>query len=191
MLPAGVWEVVLDSTHPRGLASWHGQGEVALPCPPAACCCSPRQARTSSCSAAHTAITVHSPPCSAVPATPDHHLLRGVVGAVLAAGAGELRLPRPGRCHGRNDGRWRTVRGHGPGATVLCHQHSAAAASPSRWSAACRVAADGRASACDALGARCRRSRSAARRVCTRSASAAGPTLPRHAQTPRLTPSVD
>ncbi len=33
MLPAGVWEVVLDSTHPRGLGSWHGQGEVALPLP--------------------------------------------------------------------------------------------------------------------------------------------------------------
>jgi glycogen operon protein len=30
MLPAGVWEVVLDSTHPRGLGSWHGQGEVEL-----------------------------------------------------------------------------------------------------------------------------------------------------------------
>ena len=33
MLPAGVWEVMLDSTHPRGLGSWHGQGEVALPLP--------------------------------------------------------------------------------------------------------------------------------------------------------------
>ena len=30
-LPAGVWEVVLDTHHPRGLGSWHGQGEVALP----------------------------------------------------------------------------------------------------------------------------------------------------------------
>ena len=33
MLPAGVWQVVLDSTHPRGLGSWYGQGEVALPMP--------------------------------------------------------------------------------------------------------------------------------------------------------------
>jgi glycogen operon protein len=33
MLPAGVWQVVLDSTHPRGLGSWYGQGEVALPLP--------------------------------------------------------------------------------------------------------------------------------------------------------------
>ena len=33
MLPAGVWEVVLDSTHPRGLGNWHGQGEIALPLP--------------------------------------------------------------------------------------------------------------------------------------------------------------
>ena len=32
-LPAGVWEVVLDSTHPRGVGSWHGQGEVELPLP--------------------------------------------------------------------------------------------------------------------------------------------------------------
>jgi glycogen operon protein len=31
MLPAGVWEVVFDSTDARGLGSWHGQGEVALP----------------------------------------------------------------------------------------------------------------------------------------------------------------
>jgi glycogen debranching enzyme GlgX len=33
MLPAGVWEVILDSTHPKGWCSWHGQGEVwfALP----------------------------------------------------------------------------------------------------------------------------------------------------------------
>ncbi len=28
MLPAGVWQAVLDTSHPRGLASWHGQGEV-------------------------------------------------------------------------------------------------------------------------------------------------------------------
>jgi len=41
---------------------------------------------------------------------------------------------------------------------VLCHQHSAAAAQSFEVvKAACRVAADGRASACDALGARCRR----------------------------------
>jgi glycogen debranching enzyme GlgX len=33
MLPAGVWDVVLDSTHPRGVGSWHGQGEVELPLP--------------------------------------------------------------------------------------------------------------------------------------------------------------
>jgi glycogen operon protein len=33
LLPAGVWEVVLDTTHPRGLGSWHGQGEVPLPLP--------------------------------------------------------------------------------------------------------------------------------------------------------------
>jgi pullulanase/glycogen debranching enzyme len=31
MLPAGVWEVLLDTTHPRGEGSWHGQGEAALP----------------------------------------------------------------------------------------------------------------------------------------------------------------
>ena len=28
MLPAGVWQAVLDTSHPRGVASWHGQGEV-------------------------------------------------------------------------------------------------------------------------------------------------------------------
>ncbi len=28
MLPAGVWQAVLDTSHPRGAASWHGQGEV-------------------------------------------------------------------------------------------------------------------------------------------------------------------
>jgi glycogen debranching enzyme GlgX len=33
MLPAGVWDVLLDTTHPRGLGSWQGQGEVALPVP--------------------------------------------------------------------------------------------------------------------------------------------------------------
>jgi glycogen operon protein len=33
MLPAGVWEVLLDTTHARGVGSWYGQGEVALPLP--------------------------------------------------------------------------------------------------------------------------------------------------------------
>lgn len=33
MLPAGVWQVLLDTTHPTGLGTWHGQGEVALPVP--------------------------------------------------------------------------------------------------------------------------------------------------------------
>ncbi|MDP9044667.1 MAG: glycogen debranching protein GlgX [Pseudomonadota bacterium] len=33
MLPAGVWEVLLDSSHPRGLGHWHGQGEVEMPLP--------------------------------------------------------------------------------------------------------------------------------------------------------------
>ena len=28
MLPAGVWQALLDTSHPRGAASWHGQGEV-------------------------------------------------------------------------------------------------------------------------------------------------------------------
>ena len=28
MLSAGVWQAVLDTSHPRGVASWHGQGEV-------------------------------------------------------------------------------------------------------------------------------------------------------------------
>ena len=32
-LPAGVWSVVLDTTHPTGLGSWHGQGEVELALP--------------------------------------------------------------------------------------------------------------------------------------------------------------
>jgi glycogen debranching enzyme GlgX len=31
LLPAGVWEVLLDTTHPRGAGSWHGQGGVARP----------------------------------------------------------------------------------------------------------------------------------------------------------------
>ena len=30
MLPAGVWEVVLDTTEPRGQGTWQGQGETAL-----------------------------------------------------------------------------------------------------------------------------------------------------------------
>ena len=29
-VPAGVWEVLLDTTHPRGAGSWHGQGGVRL-----------------------------------------------------------------------------------------------------------------------------------------------------------------
>jgi glycogen operon protein len=33
MLPAGVWQVLLDTTHPRGLGSWYGQGAVTLPLP--------------------------------------------------------------------------------------------------------------------------------------------------------------
>jgi glycogen debranching enzyme GlgX len=35
MLPAGVWEVLLDTTQPTGLGRWQGQGEVALPLPSA------------------------------------------------------------------------------------------------------------------------------------------------------------
>ncbi len=35
MLPAGVWQVILDTTHPTGKGSWHGQGERALPLPAA------------------------------------------------------------------------------------------------------------------------------------------------------------
>ena len=31
MLPAGVWQALLDTSHPRGLANWHGQGEVPYP----------------------------------------------------------------------------------------------------------------------------------------------------------------
>ena len=31
MLPAGVWQVLLDTTQPRGFGRWHGQGETALP----------------------------------------------------------------------------------------------------------------------------------------------------------------
>jgi glycogen debranching enzyme GlgX len=33
MLPAGVWEVILDSTHARGQGTWHGQGEVPFALP--------------------------------------------------------------------------------------------------------------------------------------------------------------
>jgi len=33
MLPAGVWQAVLDTVHPRGLATWHGQGEVPFSLP--------------------------------------------------------------------------------------------------------------------------------------------------------------
>ena len=33
MLPAGVWQAVLDSTHPRGAAGWHGQGETPYTLP--------------------------------------------------------------------------------------------------------------------------------------------------------------
>ena len=29
-LPAGVWQALLDSAHPRGNADWHGQGEVSI-----------------------------------------------------------------------------------------------------------------------------------------------------------------
>jgi len=32
-LPGGVWEVVLDSSQPRGESDWHGQGGVAFPLP--------------------------------------------------------------------------------------------------------------------------------------------------------------
>ncbi len=35
LLPAGVWEVLLDTTHAHGLGAWHGQGEVALAVPAA------------------------------------------------------------------------------------------------------------------------------------------------------------
>ncbi|MFZ2651905.1 MAG: glycogen debranching enzyme GlgX, partial [Burkholderiaceae bacterium] len=30
ILPAGVWQGVLDTSHPRGLATWQGQGEIHL-----------------------------------------------------------------------------------------------------------------------------------------------------------------
>ena len=32
-LPAGGWQVVLDTSHARGVGRWNGQGEVALPVP--------------------------------------------------------------------------------------------------------------------------------------------------------------
>ncbi len=34
MLPAGVWQAVLDTSHPRGRSAWHDQGEVELPLQP-------------------------------------------------------------------------------------------------------------------------------------------------------------
>ena len=33
MLPAGVWQAVLDTAHPRGVTRWQGQGEAPLPLP--------------------------------------------------------------------------------------------------------------------------------------------------------------
>ncbi|MEO6322313.1 MAG: glycogen debranching enzyme GlgX, partial [Polaromonas sp.] len=33
MLPAGVWQAVLDTSHPRGVARWKGQGEAPLQLP--------------------------------------------------------------------------------------------------------------------------------------------------------------
>ena len=33
MLPAGVWQAVLDTSHPRGMARWQGQGEMPYPLP--------------------------------------------------------------------------------------------------------------------------------------------------------------
>lgn len=33
MLPAGVWEAILDSSDPTGRGSWHGQGEVEIALP--------------------------------------------------------------------------------------------------------------------------------------------------------------
>jgi len=29
-VPSGVWEVLLDTTHPRGAGNWHGQGGVNI-----------------------------------------------------------------------------------------------------------------------------------------------------------------
>ena len=33
MLPAGVWQVLLDTTEPQGRGRWHGQGEIWYPLP--------------------------------------------------------------------------------------------------------------------------------------------------------------
>jgi glycogen debranching enzyme GlgX len=33
MLPAGVWQALLDTSHPRGMSDWHGQGDVAFELP--------------------------------------------------------------------------------------------------------------------------------------------------------------
>jgi pullulanase/glycogen debranching enzyme len=33
LLPAGVWEVIVDTSTPTGAGSWHGQGEVELALP--------------------------------------------------------------------------------------------------------------------------------------------------------------
>lgn len=33
LLPAGVWQAVLDTAHPRGVTRWQGQGEAPLPLP--------------------------------------------------------------------------------------------------------------------------------------------------------------
>jgi glycogen debranching enzyme GlgX len=33
MLPAGVWDVILDTTHPHGSGTWHGQGETLFELP--------------------------------------------------------------------------------------------------------------------------------------------------------------
>ena len=33
MLPAGVWQAVLDTTHPRGIVRWQGQGTTPYPLP--------------------------------------------------------------------------------------------------------------------------------------------------------------
>ena len=33
MLPAGVWQAVLDTSQPRGMARWQGQGEMPYPLP--------------------------------------------------------------------------------------------------------------------------------------------------------------
>ena len=32
-LPAGVWQVALDSSQPTGVGRWHGQGDAELPLP--------------------------------------------------------------------------------------------------------------------------------------------------------------